>query len=146
MNKHKKGRLISSPVNQNRHDHRSTTPKFVTPTALLCIDNSWRSTTLSPRKKLTSSTANLEWCHVHFIRDSYSTLSTKKSDQAKTPWNNFSMQNSTLNPHEIVTRLPLTISIRFVSPLPWRRINWPMFGQGILERIGLLTNGTGVLG
>ena len=46
----------------------------VTPTALSCIDNSWRSTTLSPPKKLTSSTANLEWCHVHFIRDSYSTF------------------------------------------------------------------------
>ena len=30
--------------------------------------------TLSPPKKLTSSTANLEWCHVHFIRDSYSTF------------------------------------------------------------------------
>ena len=29
---------------------------------------------LSPPKKLTSSTANLEWCHVHFIRDSYSTF------------------------------------------------------------------------
>ena len=54
--------------------HRSSTPKFVTPTALSCIDNSWRSTTLSPPKKLTSSTANLEWCHVHFIRDSYSTF------------------------------------------------------------------------
>ena len=56
------------------HPHRSSTPKFVTPTALSCIDNSWRSTTLSPPKKLTSSTANLEWCHVHFIRDSYSTF------------------------------------------------------------------------
>ena len=55
-------------------DHRSTTPKFVTPTALSCVYNSWRSTTLSPPKKLTSSTANLEWCHVHFIRDSYSTF------------------------------------------------------------------------
>ena len=54
--------------------HRSTTPKFVTPTDLSCIDNSWRSTTLSPPKKLTSITANLEWCHVHFIRDSYSTF------------------------------------------------------------------------
>ena len=54
--------------------HRSTIPKFVTPTALSCIDNSWRSTTLSPPKKLTSSTANLEWCHVHFIRDSHSTF------------------------------------------------------------------------
>ena len=54
--------------------HRSTTPKFVTPIALSCIDNSWRSTTLSPPKKLTSSTAHLEWCHVHFIRDSYSTF------------------------------------------------------------------------
>ena len=29
---------------------------------------------LSPPKKLTSLTANLEWCHVHFIRDSYSTF------------------------------------------------------------------------
>ena len=27
------------------YDHRSITPKFVTPTALSCIDNSWRSTT-----------------------------------------------------------------------------------------------------
>ena len=53
---------------------RSITPKFVTPTALPRIDNSWGSTTLSPPKKLTSSTANLEWCHVHFIRDSYSTF------------------------------------------------------------------------
>ena len=55
-------------------DHRSITPKFVTLTALSCIDNSWRSTTLSPPKKLTSSTANLEWCHVHFIHDSCSTF------------------------------------------------------------------------
>ena len=55
-------------------DHRSITPMFVTPTAPSCIDNSWRSTTLSWPKKLTSSTANLEWCHVHFIRDSYSTF------------------------------------------------------------------------
>ena len=54
--------------------HRSITPKFVTPTAPSWVDNSWRSTTLSPPKKLTSSTANLEWCHVHFIRDLYSTF------------------------------------------------------------------------
>ena len=54
--------------------HRSITPKSVTPTALSCIDNSWRSTTPSPPKKLTSSTANLEWCHGHFIRDSYGTF------------------------------------------------------------------------
>ena len=27
-------------------EHRSVTPKFVTPTAPSCIDNSWRSTTL----------------------------------------------------------------------------------------------------
>ena len=52
--------------------HRSMIPKFVTLTAPSSIDNSWRSTTLSPPKKLTSSTASLEWCHVHFIRDSYS--------------------------------------------------------------------------
>ena len=55
---------------QVAYRHRSITPKFVTPTALSCIDNSWRS----PSTKLTSSTANLEWCHVHFIRDSYSTF------------------------------------------------------------------------
>ena len=54
--------------------HRSMTPKSVTPTAPSCIDNSWRSTTLSLPKKLTSSTASLEWCRVHFIRDSYSTF------------------------------------------------------------------------
>ena len=65
---------ISVSVHQTWHHHRSITPKFVTPTALSCIDNSWRSTTLSPPTKLTSSTANLEWCHVHFIRDSYSTF------------------------------------------------------------------------
>ena len=59
---------------ERRSPHRSSTPKFVTPTALSCIDNSWRSTTLSLPKKLTSSTANLEWCHFHFIRDSYSTF------------------------------------------------------------------------
>ena len=41
---------------------------------IVYIDNSWRSTTLSPAKKLTSSTANLEWCHAHFIGDSYSTF------------------------------------------------------------------------
>ena len=50
------------------------TPKSVTPTAPSCTDDSWRSTTLSPPKKLISSTANLEWCYVHFIRDSYSTF------------------------------------------------------------------------
>ena len=35
---------------------------------------SGRSTTLSLRKKLTSWTAKLEWGHVHFSRDSYSTF------------------------------------------------------------------------
>ena len=40
--------------------HRSMIPKFVTPTAPSSIDNSWRSTTLSTPKKLTSSTASLE--------------------------------------------------------------------------------------
>ena len=58
----------------------------------------------------------------------------------------FFTENSTINPHEIVTRLPLTISIRFVSPLPGTWRNLPMFVQGILERIRLLTTGTGVLG
>ena len=58
----------------NNLGHRSITPKFVTPTAPSCIDTNWRSTTLSPPKKLTSSTANFEWCHVHFIREPYSTF------------------------------------------------------------------------
>ena len=42
------------------------------------------------------------------------------SDQAKTPWNYFSTQNSTLNPHEIVTGLGLHIVTRSdpVSILP----------------------------
>ena len=62
-------KLILQPIS-----HRSITPKFVTPTAPSCIDNSWRSTTLRPPEKLTSSTANLEWCHVHFIHDSYNTF------------------------------------------------------------------------
>ena len=70
---HIHGFLCNHPAPWAQH-HRSITPKFVTPTALSCIDNSWRSTTLSPPTKLTSSTANLEWCHVHFIRDSYSTF------------------------------------------------------------------------
>ena len=35
---------------------------------------SWRSTILSLRKKLTSSTANLEYRHVHFSCDSYSSF------------------------------------------------------------------------
>ena len=138
-------------------NHRNMTPKFVTPTTPSRIDNSGRSTTLSPAKKLTSSTANLEWCHVHFIRDSYSTFihqvigPSKNSMKLffnakfdfKSTWNRDSTtshhkhpvsqspageaekltQNSTLNPHEILTRLPLTISIRFLSPLPGRRRN-----------------------
>ena len=69
--------------------HRSMTPKFVTPTALSCIDNSWRSTTLSPPKKLTSSTANLEWCHVHFISDSYSTFIRRVIGQSKNSMESF---------------------------------------------------------
>ena len=57
-------------------NHRSITPKFITPTAPSCIDNSWRSTALSTPKKLTSSTANWEGgrCHVPFIRYLYSTF------------------------------------------------------------------------
>ena len=66
--------LAGSQYYNNNGEHRSITPKFVTPTAPSWVDNSWRNTTLSPPKKLTSSTANLEWCHVHFIRDSYSTF------------------------------------------------------------------------
>ena len=41
-----------------------------------------------------------------------------------------------------MTVLLRTINIRFVSSLR----NLAMFGQGILERIGLLKTGTGVLG
>ena len=69
--------LTATALSSSQHrgwDHRSITSKFLTPTVLSCIDNSWRSTTLSPPKKLTSSTANFEWCHSQFIRDSYSTF------------------------------------------------------------------------
>ena len=76
--------------------HRSMAPKSVTPTAPSCLDISWRSTTLSLPKKLTSSAANLERCHVHFIRDAYITFIRRVIDQAKTPWNYFSTQNWTL--------------------------------------------------
>ena len=112
---------------------------------------SWRSATLTLRKKLTSPTARLEWCHVHFSHDSYSTFIRRViwqggRNKARTPLYYLWAQNSTLNPHEIVTRLPLTISFRFVSYLPGIRRNLPMFGQCILERIGLLTTGTGILG
>ena len=67
-------RTVTQSLLNGSSYHRSITPKFVTPIAPSCIDNSWRSTTLSPPKKLTSPTANLGWCHVHFIRDSYSTF------------------------------------------------------------------------
>ena len=77
---------------------------------------SWRSTTLSQRKKLTSSSANMEWCHVYFSCG-LCNLSVEKSDQARTPWNYFAMKNSTLNPHKIMTGLPLTINIRGL-PVP----------------------------
>ena len=50
------------------------TPKSAPPTVPSCKDISWRSTTLSLPKKLTSSTANLEWCHVHFMHDLYITF------------------------------------------------------------------------
>ena len=71
--------------------HRSTAPKFVTPTGtdLSCIDNSWRSTSLSSPKKLTSSTANLEWCHVHFIRNSYGTFIHKVIRPSKNSMESF---------------------------------------------------------
>ena len=167
-------------------------PKSVMPTAI-AYWHSRRSTILSLRKKLTSSTANLEWCqilartdgsisiderqrdtrvnferpapisHVHFSRDSYSTFIRRviwpgKSEphgtprsgvgSHKLPFKNLSAgapqflrnwppvratgknstelflnQNSTLNPHEIVTVLPRTISFGFVSPLPGTRGN-----------------------
>ena len=99
-------------ASKHSHKHRSMTPKSVTPTAPSCIDISWRSTTLSLPRKLTSLTVNLEWCHVHFIRDSYITFIRRVIDQAKIAWNYFSTQNSTLNPHEIVTTSSLSV--------PWR--------------------------
>ena len=46
------------------HVHKSTTPKFVTPTALSCIDNSWRSTTL-PAADLASSNQTLPFQNEH---------------------------------------------------------------------------------
>ena len=80
---------------------------------LMC---SWRSTTLSLRKELTSSTANFEWCHVRLSRDSYSTfihrviwlgknfmeLFFNAKFHFKSTWNH---------------GLPLTLNIWFVSHL-----------------------------
>ena len=71
------GRAIMYPESHRlfwryRFDRTSLTPKSTMPTAPLMY--SWRSTTLSLLQKLTSSTANLEWCPVHFSRDSYSTI------------------------------------------------------------------------
>ena len=72
------------------------TPKSIMPTAPSCIDIlvhdicSWRSTTLSMRKKLTSSTANSEWWHVHFICDSYYTY--PPSNQTKQELHGISFQ------------------------------------------------------
>ena len=70
--------IPASPVIQlrPRPDDDTQVHHQIMPTAPSCIVlmYSWRSTTLSQRKKLTSSTTNLEWCHVHLRRDSYSTF------------------------------------------------------------------------
>ena len=67
--------LSVSRVQRRTLEHRSITPRSITPTTPSWEDISWRCTTLSLPKKLTSGTANLEWwCHVHFIRDSFITF------------------------------------------------------------------------
>ena len=49
-------------------------------------------------------------------------------------------------PNEIMTRLPLTINIRFRSTLARTRRNYQVYGEEYWERIGLLEPGTGLLG
>ena len=79
-------------------EHRSMTQKSVTPTLPSCINISWRGTTLSLPKKLTSSTACLEWFHVHFTRDLYITFIRRVVEPSKkTPWNYLSTLDSTIN-------------------------------------------------
>ena len=56
---------------QSRWNHRSMTSNPPCRLFHRVLMYSWRSATLSLRKNLISSTANLEWCHVHFSRDSY---------------------------------------------------------------------------
>ena len=88
-------------------NHRSMTSKSGMSTCPSCIDIRWRGTALSVPKKLTSSTANLEWCHVHFLRDSYITISVEWLDQAKSPWRYVSTEKFTLNLHKTrTTRTP----------------------------------------
>ena len=95
---------------------RSMTPydKSVTPSAPSWIDIRSRSTTLSLPKKLTSSKADLVWCHIHFTRDLYITF-IRVIGPSKTPWNYLSRQNSILNLHEILTWLPPTITASGLS-------------------------------
>ena len=101
------------------------------PTVLSCIDNSWRSTTL---EKLTSSTANLEWCHVYFIRDSYSTFirrvvrPSKNSIELffnakfdfKSTWN----RDSTTSHHRTSPNLGTKCKQWYLHSDTWIFINW----------------------
>ena len=67
---------------------------------------SWRSITLSLRKKLTSSTANLEWCHVHFSKI-----------QLLNPWN-LTMQSED-------TSLIIYIHVIWYIFIPWKlEVTW----------------------
>ena len=126
--------------------HRSITPKFVTPTALSCIDNSWRSTTLSPSKKLTSATANLEWCHVHFIRDPYSTFIRHVIGPSKNSMEFFFNAKfdfkSTWIRDWATSHHKHPVCQRPAGDVEKSTNVWSRY----LERIGLLTTGTGVLG
>ena len=98
-----------------RLNHSIMTSKSLVPTASLCIDNGWRSTTLSLWYKLTLSMANLELCHVHFIRDSYITFIHRVIWPSTKSMELFFSANMTLNLHEIMSRLRLTINTRFAS-------------------------------
>ena len=79
---------------------------------------------LSLWKKLTSSTSNLEWCHVHFSRDSYSTFIRRIIGLGK---------NS----------VELFFDTKFDFKPTWNRDS---VTSGLCVPCRLLTTGTGVLG
>ena len=127
-----------SRVQRRTLEHRSITPRSITPTVPSWEYISWRCITLSLPKKLTSLTANLEWwCHVHFIRDSFITFIRWVIGPGK---NSIKLFFNTEFDFKCTWNRDWTTifctSIWLVSPLPGIRRNQPMCGQGILERIG----------
>ena len=102
--------------------HRSITPKFVTPTVWSCIDNSWRSTTHESAEEtcLFNSLLGVVSCLFHswFVWNIY-----PPSNRTKQKLHGIIFQRKIRLNLSSKSRLPLTVSIRFVSPLPGTRRN-----------------------